>query len=711
MESHFEGIVTNIPIFPGLERYQLNVREDTPERGTYKGKHLFYILETITRYLMDMLVIHVLQDRELPQNYIIFGGQSLNAMTRADAMTKSYDYDIHMFGPNALTTRHPFGAKLVHDLNLQVNRIWRESLYNVLLTNGFVTEQEHDHYLNDQLFYYTKRVATKERISYVIAIDYRFKDHFLTADSDKLVYISNSRGEPYQDQVDYEEPVTIVPEHNQLYWPIVEMLIDAQVNYGFQVSEENVVFYDQSPLHYLDPTIALYNLYMYTRTAQTPFKRQKNQRKLDTMSVPKNYSTQFLMNFDLKRAYRVLDWIRTTISPATYIGFSDAPISTSEGLETCDHVEQLLAKIQKYRDQYIANIERHLVLTKGHGCQYPLVEVDEYTYEVIYNNVDPSMVQNLASINDYHQQMLWKARDKDARAESSARALSASSQEISNYIAGENHDLLQDSLNSDIFDTYRVGNDFIFKSHEGCVTTLESYYEKHFAEQLIYCPQFQMLSPTTNFDYSALVGQGSYLLHVILAKTYLRRWIPICDAGRCSILIDKETYLLTLGIEYKVVEINGLHKDILVIHALALDSLDDLARFNEARKGNNKDIQIGCGRGHKRRSLPPLVCVNIDPQKTPKIKTHQVINTGQLMIDVVDKPYTDLYDSYTGIFMSYQRQEVLKGVSSVMGLTKPNVNKVVTRLYGKKQLFTRPQLHQIIETLTQPAAQVAGGGT
>jgi hypothetical protein len=422
------------------------------------------------------------------------------------------------------------------------------------------------------------------------------------------------------------------------------------------------------------------------------------------MSVPKNYSTQFLINFDLKRAYRVLDWIRTTISPATYIGFSDAPISTSEGLETCDHVEQLLTKIQKYRDQYITNIEQHLVLTKGHGCQYPLVEIDEYTYEAIYNNVDPSMVRNLAAINDYHQQMLWHSGAKDVG------ALSVSSQEISNTIVGENRDLLQDSLNSDIFDTYRVGNDFIFKSHEGCVTTLESYYEKHFEKQLIYCPQFQMLSPTTNFDYSALLGQGSYLLHVILAKTYLRRWIPICDAGRCSILIDKETYLLTLGIEYKVVEINGLHKDILVIHALALDSLEELTKF----KGVTNDIQIGCGRGRGRgqgQGLPHLVCVNIDPQKTPKIKSHQVINTGQLMIDVTGQPYTDLYDAYTGIFMSYQRQEVLKGVSSVMGLTKPNVNKVVTRMYGKKQQqFTRPQLHLIIDTLSQPAAQVAGGG-
>ncbi|ARF09674.1 hypothetical protein Indivirus_2_53 [Indivirus ILV1] len=599
---------------------------------------LYDFMETILKEIIEVVFKRSLSGNHY--QYMIMGGKAINNIVSDDYLGKSFDFDLHLIQGNEYKLNE-MGDWIVNNMNNFMNNteniVYRHYIINILRKHNLISENQIQHYSNNQLFYYGKRIKHGFSIKGIFI-------HFLLRDDIFGMNQKYTNARPPHLHTDFhDDTITNYNSgNNELFYPISDIDLEQYLNFGIPIQNPVFIYESYDQLKYCSYLVLVFNLIKYVLHGGT--KRQKNLIKLNNVIDIKKYKCYFTSNNSYNDLKNNLDQLvgmyGNELNQIIGIDPTDLRLTTNVSGEIFtnrtyyDVLDKLLilyrnqinTVLNNCRDKLILNMDgpntNNIFNDNVNGNQQLTIlasierlifnhDVDRYVFCYTTNAY--------SSINLYCQYLNLGINSQNINYPGPVninRAISFSDNTISNInqnvnvIYGNMNNIIngisttiqicrndQNYINSlvsikDEFFTIRAQNFISFNSPNGDIFNPSILK----TGGIIYIPFFaSSFFKTNSYSYPNFIYSNTFLFKIRINKNS-RKWIMLNKYSQydteSEVLFDKDIFFTIENYKYKSIKWNDQkYRDILVINVKLCDTLQE-AIHHRLNVSNNEDINI-----------------------------------------------------------------------------------------------------------------------
>ena len=573
--------------------------EDPDGKIINNYSQLYDLLESILLELVDNIFRISLRDLYM-YKYVNIGGKSINEFINTKYLSKSFDFDLHLYEGDE-NYINVFGLHLANNLNKTITTIfplYRPYILNILRRYELITKKEESHYLQNNLFYYGKREKTNFSIKGIF-IDFLFRDDLLLGPNK------------------YSNEKITNPKHNRLFYPIADIDLEADLNFGLQIVDDRFFYNGYDNIKYANYVVTIHNLVKY---ASLPgIKQPKNLNKLSqfahidkyTCSSLDRYNNQFETDLNSLPITTYLNIPQNNnlnmVINGQNIFTNGMPMRDIINIFIQEYNTGRVGSIQKCVDDLIldpmrpnknkifingvSDAEQNIILSL---VERKLYEIDSERYILAYSgggyipiglvcdyNHFELFTINTSSLNVIFVNKKITLSDgsdviiNNDKTFSDRIAINKIINKISNNIVTiKNSQIYLAAVKNlvDEFYVFRIQNFMCINSPNGDQFNLSVLK----TDSLLFMPRFLSASFSTNFENS-FTKTNSFLLRIKI-KASSQNWIFLNKyssyPNESEILINRNCFFVVTGIDNLPIRLmNGSLRDITVINLQLCDSL------------------------------------------------------------------------------------------------------------------------------------------
>lgn len=648
---------------------------------------LYEHIEELTRDWVDTLVKASIKPTNPVQQYVLLGGKAINYIVDKNYLKPSFDFDIHLYNKSEADIAK-FGLDVINEMNNFLNgtttKVFRFFLYQLLLHNELITESQRGHYMENNLFYFGRRVKPNG-----IEIKGLFFHLKLRPDLQKNCEHQSLSNRP--NDVSMSDDTKAY----DLFYPISDIDLEEELNFGNPISKDDCVLESYGGLKYAKYVYCVFNLMKYVLYGGV--KQEKNFNKLELMLDPTKHACSFTLNsgtqsLNLLADLKGLDIKNLVGTPKDGIPithFVGAMNIFNEQKRMADVIAHIIFTIRQGREtgnptpteMCRANIVldstypnknvfmKDKIFNDVDKFNDTLRKLETYVYDNDNNRYLLTFTSAAYSVINAYQQYKYFNYDTaklqyheydvscsgvltqenrnpiDIKVQVDENNINAICEGINTTIRNIRKDpqynILCDNL-KDEFDVYRVTTYFSYAKGNPQLFN-PSIMSRN---SIIYMPHFQSTTYATNNSYASFLRECSMLLKIRVGKTS-PNWVFLGEysnyQGEKEILLNSNVYYMVDSFKYIPVRIrDGNLLDIPMVSITLYDSLQAVMDALAIRLGPAPKLNGG---GEKQ-----INCINMTPQMIAKIeqilmeKNVSVNNFG----DLYDVPMTNSETLSTG---------------------------------------------------------------
>ena len=654
---------------------------------------LIKLLEDILREFIDLLVNRYIYYLKFDYNFYLVGGKALSMFIPT---IKSFDFDIHT--SNELLD---FSSAMCNSLNNIISNkpILREYLILLLLKYGFITENEKEHYINEDLFKYGYRNDSTNKI---VGVFYFIKNlfkygyrHYSTSETPKILGVFlNLKLKP--DLVKNRDKTnnSILNNYNDCYlMPISDINSD---NLFFQDKLKEELLRNFSVLNYAPLEYLVYNIIAYLDKIYEEKQTIITKKKIEEL----NSKLKEICNLKKLREDILLELIESNNLDKL---FEDKKDLTVKHLSTKNTLRELTlsynlttTKINTGDFKYYTIIKQIFVdfiqklNYKKSEIQIELTNLTILDNKTINMNNSYDPTEYIDKLNEYFKLLSKEEMNiiKDYTASDYYNYINYSIYKYFNLTYPYDYNIKCNLLSSIItnsppdtkpdadFIVYSIRHMFIFSD-----STISTIYPNTFfldnvkIDQIIFLPYYLSTSYTTNYSYMPFVHQNCILLRIKI-KAKSKQFLDVSSyafkESEKEIIIDKNSSYKVLNISLGYIKfVNQLQ--LVTVVDLQLLELTDLEFIQEIRESDKyvEDKKDQTGRGK-------INLINVSPyhnyifkfNKIYKFKKENINYINIFLIDVTKKNI-DMLDEFCN-FLEL-RNEILDNYKKIYNLSITNI--------------------------------------
>lgn len=289
----------------------------------YLQNNNIFTLSNLIRYL-EYLLVDIIDDNMkyalkqyynndynyLLPKYYLTDGKAINSIINYKHLNKSFDFNIHLYeykkDDNISKNEIKMFSKII--LKTLINEFNKDNeyakykrgiIFNKLKTYNLVDEDDKEHYISDQLFYYGIKFDENNNLINSLFIKIKLKENlFINLNNEAVKYTNDSK--KIDDINDINGP-------NIIYLPFAYITSDksspllkiSHESIQFDSNEEleyNNLLYKYDNIYYSNYLYNLYYLIYYTCVNED--KRDSYLLKINKISNPNNYNLTFINSID-----------------------------------------------------------------------------------------------------------------------------------------------------------------------------------------------------------------------------------------------------------------------------------------------------------------------------------------------------------------------------------------------------------------------------
>jgi hypothetical protein len=429
-------------------------------------KHLKYLLvDIIDDNMKFALKEYYNNDNDyyyLLPKYYLTGEKAINSIINYKRLNKSFDFNIHLYKKDDNISKieiNMFSVKILKTLIQEFNKdneyakYMRAIIFNKLKIYNLVDDDDKEHYISEQLFYYGTKVDDDLNLINSLFIKIKLKENLFINSHNKVVKYTN-------DAKELEEIDKVIYKYNGpniIYLPFTYITCD-KLSPLLKISDKSINFNSNDNLESIDYLLYkydniyysnyLYNLYyLLYYICVNEDKRDSNLLKINKISNPNNYNLTFIKSISdyvieqlytlfLKQIKAIKDNIKIKIDNKTLFLKEDDYTKYIKKLEkniliignksldkylSLSSIAYNIVDIYENKRSNILNIKKNLCIMRDTSIIDDVNIVNEYNYlsrkyefksiffEEDYKNIDEGYYEN---INEEKLYKIIKKLDK-----------------------------------------------------------------------------------------------------------------------------------------------------------------------------------------------------------------------------------------------------------------------------------------------------------
>lgn len=609
----------------------------------YTSANVYEVIESSLKEIIEIIMRMGIQ-KTYGHKYVILGGKSINNVINKQHMSQSFDFDIHVYGTNDIKKVDDFGNSIDREILLILNnfKLFKYYIFLILKNHNLVTNTEYNHYMNNKLFYYGKRLKPGFSIKGI------FIDLLLRSNLFENQYYKNEIPNKFSNYIGAPIPF-INPTENRIYYPIADFDLESELNFGIQI-DENLIMNSYDNIKYASYPIMLYNLYKYINNGGP--KRQNNVNKKMKLDDISNYNCYFLNKNDeniIGNKFKLIypnivdkgsDYLQVkkelTQMENKYYNERENILNICKNnviLSTSDRNKNVIFKNNVINnltiaEKAISNYDIGQYIFAYTGATYSLINQycqNKYyrmdTSDLYFQNyyINKTIIFSDNSHKNINTVVSFQKNNIDD-------AIETIKGTFNNIHNGPEYRLIKDDID-DFFYVYRLQNFVVLDSPVGDIFNVSNVK----IGTIMYIPYFQSTTMITNSDYSIFVKENTFLYKIKINKNS-KNWIIMNKysqfPGEAEVLLNKDIYFYIETITNAPIILNNALRDIMVINVTLYDNLNDCPGVqnlpNANTIGNNTPIQNIIADEN------PIDLMNFNDEFYSKIKRIAMNNKGRL---------------------------------------------------------------------------------